>query len=235
MVVVQLALEKFTGPLDLLLSLLQEQKLNINELALAEITEQYLQYLDTLEVNRAEELADFLVIGSRLLLLKSRTLLPQFALEEDEGPSLEEQLRLYKDFVEASKVINHFWQSEQRSVFRAEPPRRSTQFAAPANLSADGLRQSMLQLVDRLKPPKPLPETAIDRAVSMKETIERIHRLLKKSRRLLFGDLLGSAGNKTEVIVSFLALLELMKQRVVALHQECGFGNIVVEKLETRN
>jgi len=227
----ELTLDQFSGPLDLLLSLLEESKLNISEVSLSSITEQYLTYLDTLEDNRAEELADFLVVGSRLLLLKSKMLLPQFAPEEDEGPSLEEQLRLYKVFLEASKAINRRWRDDRRSVFRFEPPRRPLQFAAPVNFSRDSLRQSMLQLVDRLTPPKPLPETAIDRAVSMKETIERIRALLKKSRRLSFGELLTSARNRTEVIVNFLALLELMKQKVVALRQEEGFGEIVISRV----
>src|SRR3989338_1878896 len=108
----ELTLDQFSGPLDLLLSLLEESKLNISEVSLSSITEQYLTYLDTLEDNRAEELADFLVVGSRLLLLKSKMLLPQFAPEEDEGTSLEEQLRLYKVFLEASKGVNRLWQAD---------------------------------------------------------------------------------------------------------------------------
>jgi len=227
----ELTLDQFSGPLDLLLSLLEESKLNISEVSLSSITEQYLTYLDTLEDNRAEELADFLVVGSRLLLLKSKMLLPQFAPEEDEGTSLEEQLRLYKVFLEASKGVNRLWQADSRSFFRFEPPRRPLQFVAPINLSRDSLRQSMLQLVDRLTPPKPLPETAIDRAVSMKETIDRIRALLKKNRRLSFGELLTSAHNRTEVIVSFLALLELVKQKAVALRQREIFSDIVIEKI----
>ena len=227
----ELTLDQFSGPLDLLLSLLEESKLNISEVSLSSITEQYLTYLDTLEDNRAEELADFLVVGSRLLLLKSKMLLPQFAPEEDEGTSLEEQLRLYKVFLEASKGVNRLWQADRRSFFRFEPPRRQLQFVAPINLSRDSLRQSMLQLVDRLTPPKPLPETAIDRAVSMKETIDRIRALLKKNRRLSFGELLTSAHNRTEAIVSFLALLELVKQKAVALRQREIFSDIVIEKI----
>ena len=227
----ELTLDQFSGPLYLLLSLLEESKLNISEVSLSSITEQYLTYLDTLEDNRAEELADFLVVGSRLLLLKSKMLLPQFAPEEDEGTSLEEQLRLYKVFLEASKGVNRLWQADSRSFFRFEPPRRPLQFVAPINLSRDSLRQSMLQLVDRLTPPKPLPETAIDRAVSMKETIDRIRALLKKNRRLSFGELLTSAHNRTEVIVSFLALLELVKQKAVALRQREIFSDIVIEKI----
>ena len=72
---------------------MNEQKLSLSELALSQVTEQYLDYLDKMEEKESEEMADFLVVATRLLLLKSKQLLPQFSSEEDEGPSLEEQLR----------------------------------------------------------------------------------------------------------------------------------------------
>ena len=126
-------LEKFSGPLDLLLSLIDEEKLDINELAISEVTEQYLRYLEAMEEKRPEELADFLVMATRLLLLKSKNLLPQLETDEEEGPSLEEQLRLYKAFVEASKKLNKKWLEGRVANFRIEPPRHPTSFVAPAN------------------------------------------------------------------------------------------------------
>lgn len=224
-------LEQFEGPFDLLLSLIGEQKLSISEVSLSEITEQYLQYLDKIEKNRAEEMADFLVVATRLLLLKSKLLLPQFTLEEELGPSLEEQLRLYKAFVEASREINKLWLSDNMSVFRVEPPRKMEYFVPPNNLILDGLHQNMVQLVSRLKPPKPLPETRIDKAVSMKDKVDFIRKLLRKSKRISFNEILNSASNRTELIIGFLALLELVKQRAVALQQTKVFEDIVIERV----
>ncbi len=109
-------LEQFTGPLDLLLSLIDGQKLNISELSLSNVTEQFLNHLDKIENKKPEELADFLVIATRLLFIKSNRLLPQFTLEEDEGPSLEDQLRVYRAFVEASKKLNKRWIFRDHSV-----------------------------------------------------------------------------------------------------------------------
>src|SRR3989338_2895506 len=116
-----LKLEKFEGPLDLLLQLVDQEKLSITEIALSKITEQFFSYLDTLEKNRPEELADFLVVAARLIFLKSHNLLqyvnPQ---EEDAGPALADQLKLYKQYVKASKTINILWQAGKMAYGRIE-------------------------------------------------------------------------------------------------------------------
>jgi len=221
----------FDGPLDLLLSLLGEKKLDITLLTLSEITEQYLTYLDTLEDRDTGELADFLVVATKLLLLKSRSLLPQFFPEEDEGPSLEDQLRLYKKFVDASKHIHSLWQGAGKSVFRVEPPRRVEGFAPGHNVSDSSLRSSMVLLLKRLQPPKALPKTHIDKTVSIKEKIQHIRGILKRKKQVNFFEVMSETHSKTELIVGFLALLELVKQRSVQLDQERTFENIVIQRV----
>lgn len=224
-------LAQFSGPLDLLLSLIKENKLNISQLSLSTITEQYLRYLDKLEKNKEEELADFLVIGTRLLYLKSRLLLPQFSPEAEEGESLEEQLKLYKLFVDASRKFNKIWRNRHFSFFRIEPLKKNKEFVAPANLSGENLQSSMINLLARLKPLKPLPQTTIDATISMKEKLESIRNVLKKVGKVSFFEILGKARNRTEVIVSFLALLELVKQKTVFLKQNTPFSDIAIEKV----
>ncbi len=223
--------EQFEGPLDLLLALLEEEKLTIGEVSLSRVTEQYLHYLDQMEEKNPDELADFLVVATRLLLLKSKSLLPQFGMtDEEEGQSLEDQLRLYKRFVDVSKKFHKAWLGPDRAVFRIEPPRKKEGFVPPVNVTAEALRQSMVRLVYRLAPPKPLPETRIDATISMKEKIDRIRDLLRATRgkELSFHEVLEESRNKTEIIVSFLALLELMKQQQLALHQQDSFSDIVI-------
>lgn len=224
-------LEQFEGPYDLLLALISEKKLDITEISLSEVTEQFLQHLDGLEMRRAETLADFLVVGTKLLLLKSRMLLPQFAPEEDEGPSLEDQLKLYKAFLDASKKINTLWEGEGHGAFRIEPPRRPEGFVAPANLDSGQLRESMLQLINRLRPPKALPQTQIDRAITMKQKIDHVRTMLSKRSSFSFHEVLDSSQNKTEVIVGFLALLELVKAQVVGLSQDETYGDILIQRV----
>lgn len=227
----RIKLEKFVGPLDALLSLIYDKKLSISEVSLAAVTEQFLQYLDQMEKRDADEIADFLVIAAKLLLLKSKTLLPQLAPEEEEeGPSLADQLRLYQRFVEVSRHVNCLWENENYAVPRIEPLRVVVSSIPPANFTLVELKASMWQLVERLKPLEPLPRAIIDKAVSLKEKIENIRRLLRSRQSISFFDVVASRTNRTDLIVGFLALLELFKQQVVGLRQSGTFGDIMIKK-----
>lgn len=228
---IEIASEKFNGPLEVLLQLIDERKLPITEISVSSVTEQFLQYLETLEETDPDELADFLVIAARLLLMKSRALLPQFAPEPDEGPSLVDQLRLYKQFVAVSKQIEKRWLAPDKSYGRVEPVRVVVSAELPANVTVPHLRASMVKLVARLKPPKPLPRTLIDRTVSLKEKIEFVKNLILKQGSVRFFDAIAQATNKTDVIVGFLAVLELVKQQSISIHQAEQFGDIVIKKV----
>ena len=98
-------LEQFEGPLDLLLRMIEEEKMDVTQVALSKVTDQFIQYLTGVEEKQPEELADFLVVASKLLLIKSRVLLPQVVLEED-GSDLEKQLRIYKEYFEKTKKFH---------------------------------------------------------------------------------------------------------------------------------
>ena len=226
-----LKLEKFEGPLDLLLQLVDQEKLSITEIALAKVTEQFFSYLDRLEKNRPEELADFLVVAARLIYLKSHSLL-QYAYpeEEDSGPGLADQLKLYKQYVEASKVVNSLWEAGKVAYGRTEPPVKNKEFVLPVNAGKNNLYDSMVFLLNRLKPLEPLPKVSIDHSVSIKQKIDAIRNLLKNGQEFSFKNLLSSAQNKTEVIVSFLAILELVKQQSVRFRQVNAFEDLLVTK-----
>ncbi|MFA6547343.1 MAG: segregation/condensation protein A [Candidatus Magasanikbacteria bacterium] len=231
-------LEKFQGPLDLLLQLIELEKLNITEVSLSQITEQFLKFLDKMsakggsayggEDNNAEELADFLVIATKLVYLKSRTLLPYLYPEEDEGPSLADQLKMYQQYILASKKINILWSQNRIAYGRVEPPVKNTEFVLPLNAHSEDLLKSMQKLVSRLRSINPLPKITIDRAVSIKQKVESIWNALKQHKKINFRDLLASAENKTEIIVSFLALLELMRDQKAFINQDSAFGNMEV-------
>jgi segregation and condensation protein A len=225
-----IVLDQFTGPFSLLLSLIDDEKLSISDLSLSKVTEQYLCYLETLEEKKADELSDFLLVASRLLLLKARMLLPQLQVEEDEGPGLEEQLRLYKMFLKASHHVEKQWLLGNLSYGRVEALQRTNGFVVPENVSDKTLLDSMHRLLRRIKPPKALAEIHVDRAVSMRETIDRIKHLFKKLESSTFDDMLQEKENTTERVVSFLAILELVKQKIVSLQQQDNFGTIHIYK-----
>ncbi len=226
-----LKLEKFEGPLDLLLQLVDQEKLSITEIALAKVTEQFFSYLDKLEKNRPEELADFLVVAARLIYLKSHSLL-QYAYpeEEDNGPGLADQLKLYKQYVEASKIVNSLWEANKIAYGRIEPPVKNKDFVLPANAGINNLYNSMTFLLGRLKPMDPLPKVTVDHSISIKQKIDSIRNLLNSGKELSFKNLLSSAQNKTEVIVSFLAILELVKSQSVRFRQVDAFADLLVTK-----
>lgn len=226
----EITLSKFTGPFDLLLSLVEGQELKISEISLSEVTEQYLKYLDTLEETEVTELADFLVVAAKLLYLKSKRLLPDFSLEEEEEEGLEAQLKLYKQFVDASKTIDSLWNNPRKSFFRYEPARRAEEFSLPTNVTLERLAQSMIQLVSKLAPPKPIGKTHIDKTVSLKERIDNIRTLLKSKKSFNFTDALNDVENKTDVIIGFLAILELVKQKSLYLEQHNTFGDIIITR-----
>lgn len=227
----EIKLEQFSGPLDLLLQLIEAEELNISDIALSKVTEQYFEYLNKLEENRPEELADFLVIATKLVYMKSRQLLPMLAPEEEEGPSLAEQLKLYKRYLEASKDISKLWQKDKAAYGRIEPPVKPEGFVLPANARETDLRDSLYLLLRRLKPVNPLPRVSIDRAITVKQKIESIFNLLKNRKKINFTELLSEAESKTDVIISFLAILELVKAGSAAVKQDKTFSNLEILKI----
>jgi segregation and condensation protein A len=210
------------------LKLIEEQSLPITEISLSQVTEQYINYLHNLEEYYSEELANFLVIASRLVYLKSKTLLPYLYPEEEEGPSLADQLKLYKQYIEASKEVNRLWNEHTVSYGRIEPPRKYEAFNVPTNAGIDQLYQTMVKVLKRLKPLNPLPQMSIDRSVSVKQKIEAIYQALKNFKRVSFNQIVLNAENKTEVIVSFLAILELVKQERVTIQQPLSFEELTL-------
>jgi len=225
-------LEKFEGPLDFLLQLLEEQKLSVTDIALSQVTEQFFSYLDKLEENRSEELADFLVIAARLIYTKSQHLLNYLYPEEEEsGPSLADQLKMYKKYIEASKEVNKLWSAQKIAYGRIEPPIKVKEFVLPINAKLENLHLAIVGLVNRLKPLTALPQATIDHTISVKQKIDDIRELLKNNKQFNFKTILSSARNKTDVIASFLALLELVKDKFVFIKQDQAFEDLIVKRI----
>jgi segregation and condensation protein A len=226
----ELKLEKFEGPLAVLLKLIESEKLEITEISLANVTESYLNYINQSPEIPEEEMADFLVIAAKLLYIKSKALLPNLELEED-GLSLEDQLRMYKEYVEAAKTVEGIIKRKKFSYFREVPLKPAEAgFYPPKSLSAEKLRKVFEEILARIKPLMDLPKASLQKTISIKDRITQIHEMLNRHAKLGFKHLLADAKNRTEIIVSFLALLELTKQRTVMINQEGNFEEIIIEK-----
>ncbi len=220
--------EHFEGPLDLLLQLVEQNELEVSKISLATVADQFVQYMQASPVP-PEELADFLVIASKLVYLKSQLLLPDFRDQEmEEGPDLEAQLRQYQMFVAAAREIDAIWKSGNRSFTRglSVARRREVKFLPPTNVDAQVLLDAMKRVIARLEPIVRLPKVAVRRAISLHDRIRDLFSKIKDHAALTFRSFLKDASHKEDAIVSFLALLELIKQRFVMVDQKDLFNDI---------
>lgn len=229
----EIKLDQFTGPLDLLLQLIENQKLDISQVSLAKVTDQYLAYLDTSNDVGASELADFLTVATKLLIIKSKGLLPtNIEDEEDSADQLELQLKMYKEYLEATKKIEQmlkerrFSFSRDRLVVNFEPT-----FSPPQGCTAGDLKDAFEQIIGRIDYVVNLPQKVLERAVSLKEMVASIRDNLSKAVKLNFKSVIASAKSKTEIVVCFMLLLELIKGGEALVSQDGIFDEILVERI----
>lgn len=227
-------LHNFTGPLDLLLQLIETQEMPITEVSLSQVTEQFLEYLEEVEERSPEELADFLVVATKLLLIKSQALLPYLQLDqEEEDPNeLAAQLRMYKKYAQATEVIQK--RIEQRTFLYPKPQTKvlpETVFAPPTGLGTAELRQYFIEILAGLEPVVKIPKTAIQKVISLREKLGQIQQLFKKQVTMNFHELLADAQDPEEIVVTFLAVLELVKQHSVTVKQDGSFADITLQKI----
>jgi len=228
----KIKIEKFNGPMDLLLQLLDKHEFEITEISIAEVTDQFLLHIESIEDRDAEELSDFLVLATRLLYLKSKALLPLLEDEEGELDDLEKQLKMYKEFVDASKKIEEMIKQNRFTFSREKMPMRTVvEFAPPTGLKVKELKQIFLVVLRRLDPLVKLPKQIMEKTVSLQKTIFDLKDLIRKQKKIGFKELMSGAKNRTEVIVNFLAVLELVKQRQLIVRQASLFEDIHLERV----
>jgi segregation and condensation protein A len=229
----EIKLEKFQGPLDLLLQLIEQEELDISEVSLAQVTDQYILYLEKAEEMNPDEVADFLVIAAKLLLIKSRLLLPNLNLGgEEEALELERQLKLYQAFVAAGKSIDKLWRAGHIAWIRPKPLilKLEAPPPPPPSLTVEVVGEAFKRVLRILEPIVRLPEVTLKRAISISEKITALKALILKKAHLNWQTFVSEAKDKTEVIVSFLALLELVKQRQIIADQSALFQDISIER-----
>lgn len=225
--------EHYSGPLALLLELIDERKLEITQVNLAQVADAFLAHIEQADVPE-DEMADFLVVAARLIYLKSKELLPYLQLhdEEEAADRLEDRLRAYKDFVEAAKRLEEQW---GRGVLHVRPfirPKREESFRPSENISVDGLREAFQMVLKRLAPFFALREQKMTRTVSVEERVKALRDALAVRVKIQFHEIAGGATERGDVVVSFLALLEMLRRHEVTIVQEGSFGGIVVERTD---
>ena len=230
-------LPAFEGPLDLLLHLIEREELDVTEVSLLAVTEQYLHHLRTQEHINLGTLADFIAVGARLLLLKSRALLPREAQPEadpeeegDDVRALIEALREYRRFKHAAEFFRD--RDGTSATYRrdAEPP----VVPLPTGLEAvtlNALVELIRDVVARIPEEAPVGEAPRE-PIRLRDRMTRLVETLDREGRTSFRRMIQGATTRTEVIVDFMAVLELIKQRYLEARQSDAFGDIDLVKLE---
>lgn len=219
--------DSYEGPFELLLDLIEARKLLVNDLALANITEDFIQHVRAQEAFPVEETANFIQIAATLLLIKSKSLIPDLILSEDENADVEDlkqRLAVYEKVREAAREFSQIFGKTMmvRAGERAPEP-----FFSPArDLSPSALAEALARVLAAREEVEELPEARVKPLVSIEEMMDQLAKRVQSAITLSFKEFASGAREKVEVIVSFLALLELVKQGAVAVEQFDQHGDI---------
>jgi segregation and condensation protein A len=253
----QLTLENFSGPLEKLLELIEAQKMDVGEVSMAKVTDDFLKYLETLKTSNllaaaSEEagldvfradlrvLADFISVASRLIFLKSKYLLPGLSLsDEDEADikDLEDRLKRYQDLKPALRHLNALWAERHTSYSRpyflgrggAGLVEGQTVFYPAGNVSAETMHGALGRIFDSIKTVEMETETIKEKIVTLEEKISEVLGRIQKEGDTHFKNLSGDK-SRGEMVILFLAVLHLAREQLVLLEQMDNFSDIIVKK-----
>lgn len=235
----EISLPVFEGPLDLLLHLIERDDLDITAVSLVVVTDQYLAAIRVGEGFDPQALAEFVAVGAKLIYLKSRALLPKPpAAEGDElddddvGRELVDLLREYKRFAEVADMLEARQEEGARIYTRLAPPPEVPEGSGLQNVSMERLRDIMLEVLNK-KPAEPRAAAIMARDTNMTlgERLMDFRERLQRRGRFSFRRMLAECKTRVDVVVSFLAVLELIRAGECDAEQEGAFGDIVVVAL----
>lgn len=229
----QVKLPIFEGPLDLLLYLIEREELDITAVSLAAVTEQYLAYMSLLENLVVDQLADFLVIAAKLILIKSQALLPRppsIEVEEDVGDDLVRQLLAYKQFKEVAKGLGQREADGLRSFIRLAPlPKIQVTNVDLTGITVEDLLTAVRRALAVAEPLPPVGDVVKPFTLTIRDQIALIEALLEAQPFVSFAALLRHR-SRIEIAVTFVAVLELLKRRRIEVMQEQLFGEIILQR-----
>jgi segregation and condensation protein A len=224
----------FEGPLELLLSLIEKRKLLINDISLATVADDFISYIETHPEFPMAETAHFILIGSTLLLIKSKSLLPSLMLTDEEEADIEDlehRLVLYKKYKELSVHITERF-GKQPLFFKTPAKIREPFFSPDSSMTIENLKEAIVSVLARIPDTRHELQATVKKIISLEEVIEQLHARIQSSIRMSFKEFSGmgiGAKEKVEIVVSFLALLELVKRGTVNVEQESHFSDILIE------
>ncbi len=229
----------YEGPLDLLLDLIEKRKLFVNDVSLSQVTDDFIKYIESHEEFPIGESAEFIVIASTLMLVKSRSLLPMLELTDEEESSIEDlenRLQIYSKVKELSVGLKSIF---GKQIIFEKTPSKSTVvvFSPDSKTNKEELLSALNRVVESLPKKESIPKAVVRKMISLEETIEKLAERISKGMKMKFKDFSGHKGGqvtyeeKVMIIVGFLAMLELVKRGALRVNQEAN-GEIEMESEE---
>ncbi len=233
--------EHFQGPIDLLLSLIEKRKLFINDFSLAKVADDYISQVRTFENYPMDDVANFLLVASTLVLIKSKSILPDLNLtkeEESDIDDLKRRLALYDLFRNLAETVK--LEYGKKIIFEKSARSNPIQLFAPdSQITTDNIFEAANRVLNALPKKPELPKATIKKVVSIEEMMNRLAERVTGTLRMGFSSFSNyrkgeqiPREERVNVIVSFLAMLELVKQGVVTVTQSEDFDDINIEPIE---
>ena len=233
----EVKIDAFEGPLDLLLHLIKESKVDIWDIKIVDITEQYLNYIKSMEKLNLNIAGEYLVMASELMEMKSKLLLPRTKLEEDEEDEEDPREKLIQKLIEYQKykdMTKNFKELEEnRHEFYTKAPESLKEYAPEGtivntDLSLDDLMKAFSKFLERKEHEKPLATTVTKKEITVEERRKSIKTILTKKKKVDFFELFDVV-TKEYIVVTFLAVLEMARKQELIIYQENNFDNIICE------
>lgn len=222
----------FEGPLDTLLSLIEKRKLFINDISLAQVADDYIAYIKSLEDFPIADSAHFILIASTLVLIKSKSLLPTLTLSEEEEHNIEDleaRLREYQKYKALSRHLKERFNINVEYL-RLPSKEKIIIFAPDKNISIYKISETIKSIILQIPQKEFIPKAVVQKVISLEEIMENLAKRITENMKMSFKDFakVGKA-EKVNVIVSFLAMLELVKQGIIRVRQDNNFQDIQME------
>ena len=241
---INIKLEVFEGPLDLLLHLIKKSEVDIYNIPISEITEQYINYLKMMEELDLEIASEFIVMAATLLEIKSKMLLPKIKSDNEEAVDLDprrelmEKLVEYKKYKEFANKLREV--SEKYHIYFKQPEIiddiDDNKEILIKNITLENIMKAFNKVLNsyekRFNEKSHIPENIDHDEYKIEDKMDDILRMIKTKKRMKFNDFFAAAKSKLEIIVIFLAMLELIKLRSITTYQDSNFGDIIIEGME---
>ncbi len=235
--------ENFEGPIDLLLNLIEKRKLTISDISLAEITDDYIKFFNSIKDQSFIKMTYFIYVASTLVLIKSKSLLPNLKFTEDENDDIENlkrHIEIFKIYIDISKSLKNLFLSEKK-FFSPKIRKKDVSFTPNSDFTSDTLKKSLLNVLNNVpKFSNKKKEAYIRISINIEEMMDSLCERIKQSAEVNFNNFiqpkLNNLNNKKEIkvynVIGFLALLELVKKGTLNVLQEESFNNILINSIK---